>query len=171
MKLFAHLAVFAILLSGCATTKPEVVPALDPSDLPPLELASMKPRVLEVSIENTRKVNREAKNTAEVEKAVLAALSDAVHRGNLKQGKSRNRLHVRIVECEGVQEGAECVMLVGKLQTATLVVSISASGTHGLTRPGSSQMAFGEVSGAYQVALKTLIEGIDGKYRDLSKGK
>jgi hypothetical protein len=163
----AAAAVLLLFLTACATTRPERVPEFDISALPRLELKSLKPRALHISVENTRTINKKVGNTTTVEKAVYEAITSTLKTSGVTlSAKSKNAIHVVVQDCPDTEEGAECVKMTAKIDLPRMSYELSAWTTHGYTKGNGAGMAFGDVTEAYQGALTHLLKNIDEKFND-----
>lgn len=158
-----------LALCGCAS-HPEIVPEIDSSRLPRLKLPGLSPRVLELSVENERSVNKQFGNSAQVAQAVYSNVADAISKAGVKvQASKSNHFTITITDCKDAPEGAECVLMKGKLEIPGWRLGMESQGMHGFSREGSSRVNFGDISEAYQNTLQGLLGLLDRQLQEVTE--
>src|SRR5690349_11070148 len=100
----------ALALHGCSTARK--VPCIDSDKLPAAAFKALSPRTIRIEVKNTRNINAQAGNTAEVEKAVLDAVSGSVVRGGMTVNlKSKNKFALVVQDYEDGDPDQECVKI------------------------------------------------------------
>ncbi len=168
MKTTRVLVVALLGFTAACSTPPGKVPELHPEKLPHVSSMSSKVRDLKLDVKNTRKVNEDAGNVAQVEDVVRKAILQALARdGVAVREDSANSLNVTISDYDGNGGRGECVKLNGTLRKGTRQrVNAESFGCHTMEhwvgdKPG------GNVSEAYQESIKTLLNVVDKRVAEL----
>ena len=153
---------FVVGLFSCASS--EQVPDIDVSELPRPKFEQLRPRSLELEVENIRRVNVEAGNEKEVSAEVARVLKQIFSESGIVVGPSPNRLKMLIRSCPDSEKGFECVRLESELRTKSKEFHVISSWEHAyVDQFGRNAYAYGEISPSYQGAIKLFLERLDEK--------
>jgi hypothetical protein len=152
-----------IALSACSSAGK--VPEVDGSKLPAIAFKALSPKTLHIEVKCARKANLEKGNAAEVEKVVLAALSDAAARGGFKlDPASKNKLSVTAEDYEQMKaDQEECAQFRAVLKAKWgSSITVTGRGCQYLEQASGQHIA-GEISDAFELGLRKTLEILEQK--------
>ena len=164
------------LAQGCATASQ--VPEINSEGLPAVGLKALSPRSIQIEVKDNRAVNQKAGNSAQVEKSVRDAVSAALVRGGVEpKEKAPHLLNIALVDSvvehsvdgEKTTDG-ECVKATGVLKAkwGSKLTAIGTGCTYMKREDGFARA--GDVSEAFTLALKLVLETLDKHQMELLRG-
>ena len=158
----------ALLFVGGCSSASKKAPDLDGALLPEVKFQALSPRVVQLSIQNKREVNRAAGNASEVEEAVRRALTNALKRGGVKvKDTALNKFIVVISDYPSRSMQGECVKVNSELRARwgnSLVTE--GYGCHQLKHLVGFSLG-GDLSEAYRQALSMTLEYLENNQMKL----
>lgn len=174
MKSFNQIGVAmlaAVMMSACAS-HPEQVPDYKPMTYQEFPFKDLKPRALEIRVENLRAINKTANNSLQVEQAVAEAFVNAFEKcGVSVVSRSQNKLTITLEDCKDAPEGAACVQMNAKFRSPRVAIEVGGFARNGYTREGRAWQSFGDISEAYRTSTGLIMEGLNQQFEKLSMGR
>jgi hypothetical protein len=159
----------SLIFFTMACTSPSKAPGLDPDDLMTLKFNAINPRNIHLVVQNQRKVNHDAGNWKEAEKAVYTAVSGALVRGGFTvKDSSKNRLLILVMDYDGPKQPGECVKINGNLHAKWGSEVAAEAFACQQYRHITGISLGGDVSEAYRMALNTVFDQLEKEQMQLA---
>jgi hypothetical protein len=135
---------------------------MDADGLPALNFNAINPRNIQVVVKNQRKINHDAGNWKEAEKAVYTAVAGALTRGGISvKDSSKNRLLLVVMDYDGPKPMGECVKINGSLRAKWgSEIAAEAFACHQLKHLTGIKLG-GDISEAYKMALNYVFDQLE----------
>lgn len=165
MKTIILLAAAGIFFGGCASVGPKEVPIIKSEEVPAIELKSIKPKVVQLVVEDSRKINQDAGNSKAVEARVFAVLSEALAKSGISVDQSaKTHLHLEIADYNPGQDQGECVQFELTCRMKAIITAQSFA-CYQLKNAIFGFSMGGDISKAYQNGLNILVTGFNEQVR------